>query len=337
MNLLQKSLAITLSCLSLSAAACINDRALSVSIDNDLLVPGSRDQDYTAGLALAYSSRTLNNSAFYFDGLMEGLESLIGVPEGQAVSYSVEVGLYGFTPEQARDSLPAADDRPYASLVYYSNSNDRFDPETLTAWRSVMTVGVLGLDTFGNLQRDVHKLTGSREARGWDQQISDGGEPTLRYQLIRQKALPSPHGRWQAKVSQQVSVGTITEAAVSVSARAGVLASTWWRFNPEASSYGEQLPLYHSADRERFVFFGAALKARAYNAFLQGQFRDSAHSFSGGDLKHALLEVWAGYSHGLGNGYRVQYLLRAHSSEVDQGVADRNVIWGGLTLNKTWF
>lgn len=324
--------------LSASTGALANaPSALSVAIDNDLLTPSGRDQDYTAGLTIAYSAPDLDESAFYFDGLLRGLDNFLDAPRGQSESRSVEFGLYGFTPEQAAQGGAGSNDRPYASILYMGSSVERVDPKNQTAWRSAFTIGLLGLDTFANLQRDVHKATGSRKVQGWGRQISDGGELTARYQLHKQQRLPINNSALQAKVSRHFSVGYLTEAGISISGRYGNVYSPWWRFNPEATSYGEQMPMQRASLSERYVFFGAALKARLYNSFLQGQFRDSAHSYSGGEVRHALLEVWAGYSHGFANGYRLSYVVRGHSSEVKSGQADRDVFWGGLVMNKTWF
>ena len=77
---------------------------------------------------------------------------------------------------------------------------------------------------------------------------------------------------------------------------------------------------------------GFAIKARAYNAFLQGQFRDSSVTYEQAELRPWLVEAWAGYTFAFQNGYRISYLIRGHSSEIRQGAGDRNLIWGGLII-----
>ncbi|WP_350145354.1 hypothetical protein [Haliea sp.] len=74
---------------------------------------------------------------------------------------------------------------------------------------------------------------------------------------------------------------------------------------------------------DSYWILGAAVKARGYNAFLQGQFRHSDVEYDRGDLNTARVEAWAGYSHSFGNGFRLTYLLRGHTSELERGTGDR--------------
>lgn len=54
------------------------------------------------------------------------------------------------------------------------------------------------------------------------------------------------------------------------------------------------------------------MKARAYNAFLQGQFRDSDHELSANDLNVLLAEVWAGYTHTLWDNMELSKRFGSH-------------------------
>ena len=312
-------------------------RSLSIVLDNDIFVPGSRDQDYTAGFNIAYSGKGLDQSYFFLKIPLRFIDQIFDLSHTQTDVFSLEAGLYGFTPEDIERSSANSDDRPYASILYFSSAHERIDESARTAWQSVFTIGVLGLDTFGSVQQEIHKQTQSRRALGWHNQVSDGGEPTLRYQLARQTLFDTHRPGLQAKFSQQLSVGYLTEASVSVNLRYGKLNSLWWRFRPELTSYGEQYSGGSERAPQRFIFVGATLKARAYNVFLQGQLRDSAVTYSAHELNHLLLEMWAGYTHSFGNGVQFSYTLRGQLSEVKQGRGDRNLVWGGIALNKTWF
>src|SRR5690606_31970296 len=121
-------------------------------------------------------------------------------------------GLYGFTPEdiEREDANPA--DRPYASLVYASTRAERVYPMEGKVVSSQLTLGVLGLDVVGDLQKGLHNVIEGDSPRGWRHQISDGGEPTLRYSLARQNLLSAPTDGFEIKHTQSVSVGYLTEA-----------------------------------------------------------------------------------------------------------------------------
>ena len=312
-------------------------QTLSFVLDNDILVPSSRDQDYTGGLNVSYVAEQANQSKFYLETPLKEIDRWFGVKASQENLYGIEAGLYGFTPEDTQLSAVHMDDRPYSSLLYFSSAHERADLESQEAWQSRLTVGWLGLDVFENLQEGVHNLTASAQPQGWHHQISDGGEPTIRYQLSHQKALKINPAGIELKYAKQVSLGYITEAVLSVSGRYGRFNSSWWNFNPEMSSYGEQRNSLSGDNGESFVFFGAALKVRAYNAFLQGQFRQSDRTLSHNEINHLLTEAWAGYTHSFSDGLQLSYIIRAHSSEIKQGIADRSLIWGGITISKSFY
>lgn len=318
-----------------------SEETLSFVLDNDVLVPGTRDQDYTGGLNISYSSETADNSFLYFKAPLNFADKIVGLKNEKKNIYSVEAGLYGFTPENTQQAQANQEDRPYASILYLSNAHERLSSDQLSATQTTLTVGILGLSWFGHLQNNIHRTTGSEKAMGWDNQISNGGELTARYQFSHQSAIDL--GRFkinspkiEAKFSQQLSIGFITEAALSISTRVGRLNSSWWSFNPELSNYGEQGAGEVGHKGESYFFAGASIKARVYNAFLQGQFRHSDVKLENNELNHLLAEVWLGYTKAFGEGFQLSYLVRAHTSEVKKGTADRALVWGGLVISKVW-
>lgn len=319
------------------------EKALSgwaISIDNDILVPSSRDQDYTYGSSVSVAGKSTRDYFLSLDRPLSWLNQSIGISAKNRTptSHGYEVGLYGFTPEDTSGTTNPNDDRPYASIVYWSSSQELATTSPNSIWRSTLTVGILGLDIVGDLQNEVHRITDSDRANGWDRQISDGGELTARYSIAKQTRWDLNNPNIELKTSTQASLGYLTEVSWGASLRMGKIASRWQSYNPELTAYGEQSN--QSVDDqlvvERYFLLGAAIKARSYNAFLQGQFRDNDFDYSADELNHAIFEAWAGYTHSFRQGYRVSYLLRAHSSEVKHGRGDRNVIWGGLTLSKAY-
>jgi len=53
-------------------------------------------------------------------------------------------------------------------------------------------------------------------------------------------------------------------------------------------------------------------------------------------VNHGIIEAWAGYTVALTDGYSFTYSLRGHTSELKQGAGDRNIVWGGLLVSKTF-
>lgn len=311
----------------------------AIGFDNDILVPGSRDQDYTYGINLTYFGKNVENQwASLHRGLVSinegvGLDNLI---DSGIEASKIEYGLVGFTPEDISQVDAQQDDRPYASLVYVSSSREQYYRASEVSWQSTLTLGVLGLDVVGNIQQGVHSVLGGDQPMGWHNQISDGGEPTARYSISRQSLLFKRGSGLELKTTIQASVGYITEVSWSLSSRAGKIHTPWVSFNPELTTYGEKsIPDLSIKVSEQYAWAGISLKLRAYNVFLQGQFKDSAVTYSNDEINHGLIEAWLGYTLAFSDGYSITYAVRGHTSELKQGNGDRTVVWGGLLLSKT--
>lgn len=177
---------LTVSLLAVAMASTVQaesaDSVLALSTDNDLFAPTQTDRDYTAGVAITYSSNSEDFIRNPVSSVSQGLDSVLlphlGGEVGEPGSAALELGVYGFTPEEIKESAIDRSDRPYSSLVYFSSSQSYQTPGADSGWTTSMTVGVLGLDIFKSGQNAVHKIVGSDRANGWDHQISNGGEPT---------------------------------------------------------------------------------------------------------------------------------------------------------------
>jgi hypothetical protein len=315
------------------------DSILALSTDNDLFAPTQTDRDYTAGLAITYSSNSQEFIGNPVSQVSQGLDGLLLPSVGGSVeipeSAALEFGAYGFTPEEISASDIDRSDRPYSSLVYMSSSQSYESPGAGSGWTTSMTVGILGLDAFKAGQNAVHKVVGSDRANGWDHQISEGGEPTFRYSAAYHQYLDASQPDQQYKVTYFGSVGYLTEFGAALVFRDGLISSPDNRFNPELMAYGERAPgVSAPGGRESYFWGGLSVKARAYNAFLQGQFRDSDHELTANDLNILLAEVWGGYTHSFLGGSEISYVLRVQSSEIKSGTGNRTLAWGGIVFSK---
>ena len=312
----------------------------ALAFDNDVFVPGGRDQDYTYGINFTQTGNTartafvsLNKPLVKLDNWLGNKHESLGLQE----TFSREIGVFGFTPENIGIGYANPQDRPYASLAYLASSREQINLVDNLAWKSTLTIGVLGLGLAGELQDVVHEVTRSQPPQGWDNQISEGGELTGRYVIARQKYLDGFPESLEVKSTVQASFGYLTEASWSLSLRSGRIHSPWSSFNPELASYGEKSSYSSNAKavNEHYFWAGIALKARAYNAFLQGQFRNSAVTYDQNQLNPLLVEAWAGYTFAFKQGYRLSYVLRGHSSEIKDGAGDRDLLWGGIIIARS--
>lgn len=332
-----------------STAAEPSGVGLGIVLDEHLLTDGSRDQDYNGGGEVTLSGERAGPLGRALDHALGMLDSeacrgvrFAGGPWG--VTHAFAAGLLVFTPRDLNAHGLVSGDRPYASLFFLSAGRRYASPGAGVVYDSSFTVGMLGLAAAGAVQRALHHLTGSVQPRGWSHQISAGGEPTARYELARQ-ALIARYGRgpWRGddKWTAAASVGTVTEASVALATRFGRIESPWWAFTPEQDMYVQETqpappPLPERAPAELFAFAGVRLKLRAYNAFLQGQFRHSDLRYGEGDLNQVLGEAWAGLEYRSPSGWAIQYLARWESPELRSGVGSRSILWGSVEIAKSF-
>ncbi len=315
---------------------------ITLSIDNDVFVPRTTDRDFTAGIALTHSGRSVLKHWRSFDNLIGVIDRALNLPPSTSNNHSyvpsVEIGGYGFTPDNIASREVQDDDRPYASLVYFSTSRAYKTSNSNNAWTSTLSIGFLGLGIFETTQNTVHGLVGSNKAEGWNHQIADGGEPTFRYQAAYHDYWQLSTHSAQYKTTFFGSVGYLTEAGLAISTRRGKIASPDYRFNPELIAYSERanetLATPYTG-KENYFWGGIALKARLYNVYLQGQFRNSDHTLRGSDLRLLIIEGWLGYTRSFGEDFKLSYVVRAHSSEIRKGKGDRTMLWGGFILSKS--
>ncbi len=318
-------------------------------LDEHLLTNASRDQDYNGGGEVTLSGARTGAVPRVLDRMLGLVDrnscGVTGRPAMQDhASHAMAAGLLVFTPRDLGSRTVVRGDRPYASLFFMSAGRRYTNPESNVAYDTSLTLGVLGLSAAGDVQRLLHDMTGSHQPHGWSHQISSGGEPTIRYELARQELLADHgRGRWRgdSKWTSAISLGTVTEASIAVNARWGRIESPWWSFTPEQDMYVRETqpvppPLPAGAPPEVFAFAGARGKLRAYNAFLQGQFRHSDLTYGEGQLNQILGEAWAGVELRTASGWAVQYLARWESPELRSGIGSRSFLWGSIEIAKSF-
>ncbi len=315
------------------------ERRWSVHVDNDLFAFADRDRDYTAGVAFALTGDRAREHALSLSRWLDGVDSAtrFGKLRGDATHRgdALELGLLLFTPHDLTATEPIRDDRPYANLLYAASSSLAVDESHGTAFQSTLSVGVLGLPLAEQIHRGVHAVFGSEEPRGYGHQISDGGEPTLLYAVSRYKRLRSGllAGRpYAVRLGVGGSVGYITEANAEIAFRTD---SPWWSSSPAGADVAGHPQIDGDAPRvvrrPRVSFdAGARLHWRAYNAFLEGQFRRSDVTFASSDLEPVLLHIWAGMTTLLQNGLSVSYVFHQQTEELTAGRGARDFTWASI-------
>ena len=317
-------------------------------IDNDLFALASKDRDYTGGVALTLSGQKVTTQALSLDSLLGKIDGSLGIASRQnAINpptlHSIEFGAHTFTPEDTGSRALIVNDRPYASLIYVANSRQQINPQARSSIITNFSIGALGLSFGESLQDAIHEVSSSDPVRGWGHQISDGGELTARYFVAQQKMRYARYAgssnNYEIKTATRASIGYLTGLSWGISGRWGRIRTPWWSFNPQVSGYADKsAPMasdVNGAAKKEFYFWaGSNIHLRLYNAFLQGQFRDSALTYRDRELERVVLEAWAGVTMELPHQFRASYFLRGHSKEIKQGKGARSQLWGGLIFSR---
>jgi hypothetical protein len=314
-------------------------------IDNDSMAAGGRDRNYTGGITFAQSGFHVAESKITLDSWLGNIDAMLGIKESEesSLSYSRQIGLLAFTPEHVSIKEPIYDDHPYSNMVFFANSRQRLTPDQSSLTRSMLLVGILGTKTAKVVQSALHSVIKVEEANGWDNQISDGGELTFRYSVSKSRFLTSHYqagySSYDISSSLEANIGYTTDVNAGISMRIGKIHRLGWRSLPEPSDYftAAYAPLIHKSGgqgTEVFLTAGVNIRLRAYNALLQGQFRDSQVTYSFSELNPLITEVKLGVGASFANGWQSGLEIRGRTKEFD-AEQSRNHVWGGITVTKT--
>ena len=324
--------------------AAIGEPGVAFHLDNDLFTGAGEDSDYSWGATFTIGSPEPGRLAAPLDRARQGIASLLPDREAAAVSRATQFGIIAMTPDDLKSSQALPDDRPYASLVFLTSSELRIGSTGDRSQFTSFTVGLLGTGVAETLQRGVHEVQGGIVPNGWSHQISEGGEPTARFVHAEQWLLGDTDtrasGLRQTKLTLAASAGYLTEASAAISMRWGRIATPWWSFNPELGDYSPApiAPVNgysFGGTPETYGFVGARVKARAYNALLQGQFRHSDVRVASDDLARFQVEAWAGVTSAFSD-WSLSYSIHVASREITQEPADRTLVWASISFARAF-
>jgi len=342
--------------LTIAAAACGTSPVLaadppdsetpsrwSVIVENDALTGDTSDRDYTAGFSVALAGTAARRIVKPNYRALEWLDKGLRVDRlhhSDRVAHhedGVSMSLLMFTPDDIASPDPIPTERPYANLLSLTHVRFSLDSAGDVLHESSFTLGLLGSGIAETLQRGLHRVAGDAIPAGYRYQISDGGEFTARYSVVRRSLLADggSGGRFDAHYSLEGSLGFVTEAAAGVGMRWGALGSPWWSA-PLQTAYAARTVPGAFDGRARggedfYLWAGLSLRARLYNALLQGQVRDNALAFSSSELEPFVLDAGVGVTKRFGR-MQLGYAVRYHSREIRAGVGARDVVWAGFTI-----
>jgi hypothetical protein len=308
-------------------------RGIGLYLDQDLLTPlFNEDRDYTTGVAVEFFEEQ-HKLLYPMDKLAGWLGDTLDMHHARRTTRrSIMLGSISYTPDDLARRTPIRDDRPYSSLLYFANK--RVQADQRRAIGIEMRAGLLGTAVSREVQQALHQwwrdATDDDEPvdpRGWRHQISDGGEPTFRVRLSYSQLLAHAEGSWDLSGSAHLNLGYQTNAGAGLALRVGKLRSAFWSLPWDPINRGNFLPAQpHS---EYYVWLAYNATAVAYDALLQGQFRDSEVTFNNDELNQLVHHAGLGLTLGW-KPVEITFAVNAKSAELDVGRADRSHVWGGM-------
>jgi len=318
----------------------------SVFLDQDFLVINpendeTNDRNYTMGFGLSISGvdnskGVLASSRDWFDKYL-----MTSTDDSSTIIESMHTTTYGmavYTPDDLENEFVIQGDRPYASLLYVSNSKLKAYKKGESTETTFM-IGVLGLDVAKEIQEFAHNnLNASNEKPlGWDNQISEGGELTALYSVKKKTLVSSCYvaNKMSSDISYSLSadVGYMVNAAIGLDMRWGYIGTPYYLHTTTPVSNYNYYSCYDCKVHDNYFFLNFGLRAVAYNATLQGQFRDSKLTIDSQDVENITFETSLGWVYSLNSEWKIAYAINYKSKEFKGSEAEDH-LYGGLYLSK---
>ncbi len=314
-----------------------NPSLLTLNIENDSLHIENQDKDYTFAIDVNYSvlhNKKGGKPRGYIAKINEALHQSLFSETASIAASSLSTGLFGFTAKIKSVPNTYIQERPYASILYFSFANYFLRPKQNQGVKYTLSAGFLGLNILKHLQNAYHQQVGFNTLNGWQKQLSKGGEPTIKFAIEWQQRLLSNKGRFSLSQSFESSIGFITEVNHSLYARLGKLSSPWWHQQSAEKNYGEKHFGTTDSSNETYLSLGIFNKLRLYNVFLQGQFKSRKQALHFTDLRSHVYGFWIGFEQHFQGGFKLAYKATYQSSEIKHGRANRAMRWGGISVSQ---
>jgi Uncharacterized protein conserved in bacteria (DUF2219) len=311
------------------------DSGHAVFFDNDLLALDSLtrvndDRNYTMGFAMAFGGKRFARQ--WLGGARAAIDDLLGQHDANSTAtyHSVMLGVTAFTPNDLEERAPIFTDRPYGSLVFLGNqklsvsgaNGDR-------ASRSMLVLGALGLHIAKGTQRFLHNQLGvsKQDPLGWHNQISNGGEITMLYSGEWLRRLTEPRQLYDLAGNVGYKVGYYTGLTAGLDLRLGRVMSEFYEHSPNPMA-NANLVMRAAPKNDLYAFASYQAMLVGYNTLLQGQVRDSRHTFSGSQLERLVHWAALGFVYDTRWG-KLTYSFNRRSTEF-KGPDARAHYWGGI-------
>lgn len=361
----------------------------NIFLEEDYFNPKfNEDRNYTGGGAINLTGKFSESKWFVIPLFRKKIDNLLRIErifydtenntKYNLVSNSFSFGTSLFTPENIAITSPVVGDRPYASLTFISSKQtkiwgDYYHKNDNLAISTELNLGVLGTKIGDSVQTWIHRyyiknkpsLNNRPLPKGWDNQISNGGEFTGMYRLTIQNKLGEVF--WcklknikaiQFSSLYECQLGYYTNLCLGLSLKVGMFKTNFWQTN---SNFGNSFNQYeinntHNSNSsksginkinfeqiitkkehsllkiifnnvELYGFASGRSRLVGYNALLQGQFNKSVYTLNSNEINRMVNEFEIGVNLTI---WRISLIFEpivGRTSELNTNYS-RTHIWG---------
>jgi lipid A 3-O-deacylase len=282
---------------------------LSFSYSNDFFT--GTDRYYSQGIELDYKNESLKS-------MLPKTPLFIKPRKINKTNYSLGLNYFGFTPKDPYPHNIQLGDRPFANVLLFLGSTDSFLKKRQIRIKATIKIGAIGPVTGGEfVHKSIHKATGNRLPRGWDNQIRN--DLILSYEASLKKHFSFLNNYVEVQAITDIEVGT-WKINQSLGARVKLGKVNNFKSltsNNKINSY--YLFISHSISR---VYFDATMQGGLIN-------KDSPYKLSSKDVEDYVGKLFAGAHLGFGS-FSLRYQQAWMTKEFSLGEKHS---FGKLSLN----
>jgi len=253
-----------------------NRSSISLNIDNDGLF--GRDYGYTHGLIVKANSRADKSIGTYMPAPVQLIASWLLLNVDSQKGWGASLGQKIWTPRDITELDEQQDDRPYAGLLFVKTRLFEYSP--LLSNKYSLTLGVVGPKALAeNSQAAVHRVIGSEEPLGWQQQLDNQFVFSFTYerQVVLWRNNLSQNRQYDLSIAGHANLGNFqNEVAISTTIR--------WGAQLEQSFASTSLTQGDFVDESVF-----ATSRQSYFTYLaiEGRYRHDDITIEGARPRHA--------------------------------------------------
>ncbi len=287
-----------------------SERYFRFSYENDFF--SATDKNYTQGY----------NLELVAPGLIENpINYLLFKPKNTETRYGISIEHIGFTPSDFASPDIQIGDRPFAAAIMIKSF--KIDADTIASRRIAQSLilGLIGPGAFGKeMQVEIHKITGNKIPRGWDNQIKN--DVVLNYRLDYEKQFYRYKNIFTLNGQSTLQLGTLfTNVSLGLNTSIGLLN------NPFAQTKK------HS-NFQFYLYSQPIISAVAYDATLQGGLfnKDSPYTIASSDIGRLTAE----FNYGIVLKTRTMYFEYARTAITREFSSGNSAKWGGFKIGFTF-